>query len=266
MIINRFWKRLQENAHIARKNFQIIAWGGSLISPQHAEIKAHEKLKQISEKLADSPENWDYGYFHRDIREPIIKEHLNDDDKQEWVITRNRYGALILNCPQAMFVDIDFVPSGCLFFGGKKKTDLIEDIKDVLDNIRLKASIYETAGGYRLLILNRLFDPDSSESQNILEYFKSDNLYAQLCHAQQCYRARLSPKPYRINVDTPEISVLNINDSTTQNWVSHYEDQSQNFAVCRKIEDYGRGDIHEKIKPIQKIHDDYCLKNNASLA
>ena len=73
--------------------------------------------------------------------------------------------------------------------------------------------------------------------------FGADRLYYTLCVKQNCFRARLTPKPFRIDHETPKIIFPNREtkeEIAHSNWVAEYEDKSENFATCKLVKTYGK--------------------------
>ena len=60
--------------------------------------------------------------------------------------------------------------------------------------------IYRTRAGLRLLATHALFDPEAAASDGVFDALGADPLYRQLCKTQKCYRARLTPKPWRCGI------------------------------------------------------------------
>ena len=130
-------------------------------------------------------------------------------------IARNSYGCLVLNTAQIMFVDVDAPEpksSGGFFAGlfGKKKPAPVEN--PLQAELLAKAQqivqrtpdwgwrVYKTRAGFRLMATHKLFDPAAGEWETVFEELGADPLYWQLCKSQKCYRARLTPKPWRCSV------------------------------------------------------------------
>lgn len=180
----------------------------------------------------------------------------------ENIITRNRYGALILNCKNLMFIDVDQYSKtllDLLFRNKMTRKDLtLAKILTVAKQAKyshLGFRIYETCQGYRIIVTNQKFDPRSTESQKLMKAFKADRLYGFLCWKQNCYRARLTPKPYRIK--QKGIKVIFPNRSPEQEvllrkWISAYNLKLEKYSVCALIEQIGVVNSHERII---EIHD-----------
>ena len=99
-----------------------------------------------------------------------------------------------------MFIDID---SG-------HDADKIEK-NMIMDRVRIWASAmtnrsiraYATKQGVRLLFTDQPYDPASQEAQHIMAALGVDERYARLCASQGTFRARLTPKPWRIGISNP---------------------------------------------------------------
>src|SRR5690348_9467468 len=79
-----------------------MCWRWSDVSIADAEQKADARAKELEQLLASGRKPDRYGYANRPMREEIVEQHPG------MAITRNAYGALVLNTERAMFVDIDF--------------------------------------------------------------------------------------------------------------------------------------------------------------
>jgi hypothetical protein len=102
--------------------------------------------------------------------------------------------------------------------------------------------IYETFQGARVIVLGRDFDAKSAETQGMLREFNADALYALLCAKQNCFRARLTPKPARMKMKGIVVKYpRETEDAKFTQWLKEYEYQSRNFSVCKFIEQAGAG-------------------------
>lgn len=267
MKINRYWCKEEESREINGNAFRIVSWGGSRSSREEAACNAKSRFKKIVEHLKGSVSGWEYDYRNTEIREPIVEESDADAENPVWVITRNRYGALVLNTGKVMFVDIDCAPRGCLAPSlSKSKDQQLAHLKKALGNLQLDAYVYETCAGFRLLVTNKMFEPSGAEAENVLKKLNSDKLYATLCRKHQCYRARLTPKPYRIRMHMPSVTVENYRSQAVESWVGEYTSRLKNFAVCRLVEK-NRGQVCDPaIEEVRTVHDRYCLADSKPLA
>ncbi len=166
------------------------------------------------------------------------------------LITRNRYGVSVLNSSSLCFVDVDKFPLSFTqkllsFFG--KKTDaemlLMERLRSLCnEDESLGARLYRTRRGWRVMLRSQGISPDSDRMKQLFKALHADPLYASLCERQGCWRARLSPKPYRVGMrgfPCPDSSDSYDSDEVMA-WVSAYEQACEGKAVCRLVECFGR--------------------------
>lgn len=125
--------------------------------------------------------------------------------------------------------------------------------------------VYETPAGFRVLVMHQVFDP---ADEAVLDFFKAlttDPVYVQMCRNQRCFRARVSPKPWRIGIQQhlrPRPGYWPIKPEhlpLRHRWVKAYENKAEGFASCRFLESLGRTEVtHPEAVSIQTIHDDLC--------
>src|SRR5262249_4384448 len=60
--------------------------------------------------------------------------------------------------------------------------------------------LYETPAGVRALAMHRTFRSDEPEVLECFAALGADPIYARMCLNQRCFRARVSPKPWRVGV------------------------------------------------------------------
>ena len=185
-----------------------------------------------------------------------------------------------------MFIDVDepFVnPPGFfsrIFSAFNKKSEepeqsdavnqtLINNFKEFQKNKPdLSFRVYKTAAGFRLVVLNQLIDPLSTLSDDILKSLESDQLYQYLCKNQVCFRARLTPKPWRCEHKRPPNHFPRENDDQEQlfdQWLNEYEKKSTRYSVCTLIETLGDAPINPTVEKILKIHDEYVLDSSSKV-
>lgn len=63
--------------------------------------------------------------------------------------------------------------------------------------------VYRSHLGFRLLVTYRLRSPTNAVAQEVFAAMRVDATYVRLCQTQNCYRARLGPKPGRIGWTRP---------------------------------------------------------------
>lgn len=120
--------------------------------------------------------------------------------------------------------------------------------------------LYRTPNGLRLLATHQIFQPDCPQVQAFFAHIGADPIYVQMCLRQNCFRARLTAKPWRMGIDTR----LNLRrgwpvtaerQEQYDQWIRDYERCAEKFAACHYIESMGAGQIHPEIAPIIDLHD-----------
>jgi len=120
--------------------------------------------------------------------------------------------------------------------------------------------LYRTPFGYRVLVMHRPFDPEETEVDETFKALGADPLYALMCRKQRCFRARVSPKPWRIGVGRilPRNNVWPIRPEglpARQAWVEKYEHVAEGYAACRFEGEFGEGIPDSGVAAVQRLHD-----------
>ena len=257
MKIYKYWTTEKQRILIDGQAQEITCYGGSNLSLEDARAKAQEKARKIERKIAGEK------HLFEDYEVEIREELLETIDSSA-VITRNRYGARVLNVEKLMILDIDKPKSaGGGLAGLFKKKDARPPKEQIFDMVRTLATtkypnlgfrIYETYQGARVIVLGRDFDPRDSETKKMMDEFNCDPLYTLLCIKQGCYRARLTPKPSRMKLKGYKVKYPREgNDSEFQRWVSEYENMSRSFSVCKLVEQVGASHY---VTDVVRLHDD----------
>ncbi|MBQ9754745.1 MAG: hypothetical protein IJV93_08355 [Lentisphaeria bacterium] len=209
------------------------------------------------------------GGAENEYEAPICEEIIETIDSAN-IITRNRYGALVLNSTDCAFLDIDFNASLPFpgfkvwfkeLFSGKRKSAEEKIREHIISIINEKYPfrsfrLYRTAGGFRLLTDARK-SANSPESAGMMTDFCCDPLYATLCGRQNCFRARLTPKPRRIKVKTALKFKFPCSEEETQEkerWLELYGERSKGFRSCVLIKTFGP----EMNSAAVQRHDELC--------
>jgi hypothetical protein len=161
-----------------------------------------------------------------------------------------------------MILDIDKPKAA--FAGIFRKKDAGQDKAKIFDMVRKLATsskyedygyrLYETYQGARVIVLGKDFDPRDSETKKMMDEFNCDPLYTRLCVKQGCYRARLTPKPYRMTMQAYKVKFPgNGDDYEFRQWLTNYESESRNFNVCRLIEQIGAS---HSLNEVIRLHDE----------
>ena len=126
----------------------------------------------------------------------------------------------------------------------------------------LAIRIYRTFGGLRCLITNVPFDPAQPDAQAILQDLKSDPLYVRLCQAQECFRARLTPKPWRCGFDNPPNRWPWPDEKAEaryKDWEARYQKACRNYATCELTATPGSQQVDPTVQLILEVHDETTL-------
>lgn len=265
MKIYRHWVKIPYEVSTDEGSCIVALYCGSNISEEDAKNQIPLKADILTKKI--NGDNLDMlGDYEVEIREEIVKEL----DKSN-IVTRNRYGALVLNSENIMFVDVDCPPVGFFrhlinLYRGRKsdpKGEALFNIRKLCFENRFRnmhIRVYETFSGLRLLIANTDLEAASEQSAALMEEFNVDPLYSRLCSKQNCYRARLTPKSWRMkmqrirNVWPPE-ELSDEKRQKMEKWNEKYKEKSASYAVCRFIERIGKVDVASDIVSLIEYHD-----------
>jgi hypothetical protein len=102
------------------------------------------------------------------------------------------------------------------------------------------------------------FRAGDHRSEDLLGQFNADPLYVRLCRMQECFRARLTPKPWRCGFrspldtfpfETPEAK------SRSQAWEANYNLAIERFATCRYTASFGSSPMVWSFEELVQFHD-----------
>lgn len=249
MRIPPYWMRA------SRDGFEAAGW--SFTSLEEAKRVAEERVKILVEVLTKEREaEGRYLYGDRPVREPVV-ETISAGGKPEALVTRNAYGALCLNTEDVAFVDVD-------------GEDGLEQIRAAhAAHPQWSLRVYRTFAGYRVAAVHARMSPTGSEAAELFEALGADPLYRKLCAAQESFRARLTPKPWRVGVrripgrypwrDASHERAINA-------WVGEYDAASRNRAVCALLETLGNDSLDPVIGRVMSFHDNRVLAPGKPLA
>ncbi|MBL7982087.1 MAG: hypothetical protein JNL52_09780 [Flavobacteriales bacterium] len=253
MNIPRYWAKVQDHLMIDGQRTDHLSTfiGHSDRSEEEALQRARERVAAVQARI-DNHATGHAAEYEVCIREEIVMELTKDA-----VITRNRYGAEVLNCARLIMIDVDKPPYQSLWAQlfkrdrrpAKERTlEHIRKIAGTMDQ-RTGFRIYETHSGFRVIITGIQMAPQERAVAKLFEALNSDPLYAMMCRRQDCYRARLTPKPHRIQ-QKPIRLVVPYDEqmrSTLGAWVQAYNERSRGFKVCRMVEVIGRDSVDDVI-------------------
>ncbi|NEZ64627.1 hypothetical protein D0962_17840 [Leptolyngbyaceae cyanobacterium CCMR0082] len=199
-------------------------------------------MKEQANRFPDSP-RWAYGLDgYNYSREPLIRE-IKTGSEVVGIVTRNAYDCEILNTPLMLIADVDLgdprLNDGCFV---QTEREALLALRDAVSNpmqwlpkyqqsyevayqgksplepsfwdssnrwidqhrLGLGFRVYRTAGGLRYICTTHLWEAGRNSENDFLRYVYSDYRYRRLCKAQQTFRARLTPKPWRIRQECIE--------------------------------------------------------------
>lgn len=269
MNVPKIWRRAERDVAGASGPLHLSAWGWSADDPAEAERRAAEKLERMAARVAQGlelPSRYDYG--ERPLREEILDEVGTGDGAA--VITRNGYGARILNTARVMFVDVDLAqatpaasPSWLGRWFGKSGPAPADPLAELRSKLAAASGssfrVYRTAAGFRVLATERPFEPGGGDAEAIMQAVGADPAFVALCRAQRSFRARLTPKPWRCDAPRPpEAYPRESADAEARHaaWLAEYEAASAGRATCHFVEALGPGRVHDAVRPILAIHDE----------
>ena len=167
------------------------------------------------------------------------------------VLTMNPYNSLVLNSPTMFIADIDKGDSRLNQFAtAKDENEILANLSDLArfdaeyeaEKPMRSASwrLYRTHSGYRLICINRpIGHGEMWYALRLLRFLKADPRYIELCEKQNCFRARLTPKPWR--------------------------GQERVNAVCTLIDEIG-DEVHPALAEQLRLHDELTIFPSDGLA
>lgn len=254
----------------------IQAWGWSLSSLEDAQTMAQQRARQLCERLrgGESPPRYPYGKDA--IKEWCVETMTDETGEMTAAITRNVYGAYVLNAACLMIADVDLPqpvkPRTSLFsFLSRRnevpQTQTATPTVQALSNLNLVVSkyshlgarVYETKAGLRYLFTHGPEDPGDPKVLDWMRELKCDPLYIQLCQSQRCFRARLTPKPWRCGASMIRVSYpwpTPTAQADFDRWNGGYARQSEPFATCRYLKNAGNSKVDPRFEAIIRLHDE----------
>ena len=280
MKIPKYWAQGTARVRGPHDEFDLTFWHWSDSSVAEAAQAAEARAREVALRFTSFADLNRYGYADRPMREEIIDVIKGHDGRESAIVTRNAYGALILNAAHVMFIDIDFdstaksSPLRRLFGKSAAPSPVDEHLAKIEEwarrNPQLSLRVYRTAGGLRGLITNELFEPTDPGSTQILQSLDSDLLYVRLCRVQECYRARLTPKPWRCGSTNPPSRYPWTTAGAEliyRQWEKTYDYAADRYTTCQLVKEFGSDGMPSDVARIVELHDRYaCRGNNFDLA
>jgi hypothetical protein len=122
--------------------------------------------------------------------------------------------------------------------------------------------LYRTPNGLRALAMHRTFNPQEPEVAEFFAGLKTDRIYVRMCQRQNCFRARVSPKPWRIGIAAhmkPRPGTWPVRPERMPErmaWVEAYERTAREYAACEFLEAIGRAAVDPKAEAVRRVHDE----------
>ncbi|MEM6980307.1 MAG: hypothetical protein AAF539_11635 [Planctomycetota bacterium] len=123
--------------------------------------------------------------------------------------------------------------------------------------------LYRTPAGFRILVTHATLEPRGDVARRFFDGVSVDPVYARMCFNQNCFRARVTPKPWRIGIDDhlkPRPGVWPIDPTRLpdrQAWVDTYDRKRVGYAACRFESTLGKGHVCEAVANVMRVHDDW---------
>lgn len=271
----KFWRRVESESGA------VIARGWSDENPEEAQRLAELRFSRIMAALrrgaVDDLTN-DYQYVIDHVICEFVVDRINNEQGDEIaVISRNAYGSLVLNTTKMIIMDIDLPPQkvkggGLLsWLFGKRVLEFADEVGPRIEALSqwqqqhsdFALRVYRTAAGLRAIVPNRVVDGIDSEIMQMMQELQTDPLYQELCRKQGCFRARLTPKPWRVSLERPPAKFpFKTPDLERQfdDWFERYLKAGQGHQVCEWITNLGGDETHPEIATLIELHDNFCCR------
>lgn len=172
-------------------------------------------------------------------------------------------GGLVLSYPVALFFRKWFFA----LRGGPEAESIRRVDRFIQAHPQWNLRIYRTPAGLRLLATHQKMDPVDPSALKAFQTLGTDPVYVRMCQKQNCFRARVSPKPWRIGLSRhiPSRAVWPVPEFFAEQrkvWQEEYDYRSTGFASCRFLKETGSGVNDPGIHSVQQIHDELCRANS----
>jgi len=136
-------------------------------------------------------------------------------------------------------------------------TDLIK--KRIANHPTECFRLYQTPAGFRIIATHDVVSPSDNVVAEWFKHFHADTNYVRLCQVQQCFRARITAKPWRMSEvenkklakDIPAKDFWFGSDNTDvdssieqrqeelkarKQWMADYDKYAKNYRACRYVD------------------------------
>ncbi|HEX4869757.1 MAG TPA: hypothetical protein VFV15_03405 [Moraxellaceae bacterium] len=266
MKIPRAWRRADGDATGPDgRALRLSVWGWGDNDAEAAATAAGRLATIVATLRGGGTPRDDYEYGLLPVREEIVRE-VAAPGGGPLVVTRNRYGALVLNVEDVLILDIDLAPAGALHrllvrlgLAQDREAAALQRLRElVAEQPRLCFRVYRTFAGLRAIEMNRALPAGSAEAERVMVAVGTDPLYARLCRTQQSFRARLTPKPWRCGATVPPGAHPREDAALQQafaTWRASYDARSAPHAVCAFVDTVGTPAPAARNRAVAELHD-----------
>jgi len=153
--------------------------------------------------------------------------------------------------------------------GGSEQATRNRIERFLLRNPQWSLRLYRTPAGLRVLATHQTFEPSDPAVADCFAALGADPIYRRMCLNQQCFRARVTAKPWRIGIGhhmRPQPGVWPVAPERMplrEAWIAEYEARATAFAACRFVETLGSGVSHPDVRRVQELHDELSRANSS---
>lgn len=152
--------------------------------------------------------------------------------------------------------------------GGPEKLARRRVERFVDQNPMWRLHLYRTPAGLRLLAVHTVFDPADPIVAEFFRAIGADPIYVRMCLRQRCFRARVSPKPWRVglaqHMRPQSVWPFALEKlPARRRWIDEYEQKAKAYASCKFIESLGSGRVDSRVEQVQRWHDELCQAHHS---
>ncbi len=120
--------------------------------------------------------------------------------------------------------------------------------------------VYQTPKGLRVIVTHMPMTSSAPEVRTLFDGLKVDPLYSLLCDKQQCFRARVTGKPWRMGMSglssmDRRWPVDPANASSRQQWSTEYDREAEKYAACHHLTHLGNPSVCAEAQEFIRWHD-----------
>ena len=120
--------------------------------------------------------------------------------------------------------------------------------------------LYQTPKGLRVIVTHASWDWQAPQVQALFQELEVDPVYALLCEKQQCFRARVTGKPWRMGMSglsslERHWPVKPQHQQARQEWSRYYDQQAKQFAACHFLQQLGPSTFCAEAQAFVQWHD-----------